>query len=430
VFVPSGKTVAAFLKSAEAESFRSQRSGLAGHRFVASDKDGLARFIHGRNRNETHTFCPYRACFVLGRPSALSPGFHLPRARRTSIRSNRFKTLRFVTILFADFKLLCCVISLLPVRQPTEFRPKQVHTCIMHESRNLTDYPQEVNGYVPGVHPSGNRYWVAQHWSAVYGPVMTGIDLDRRLVFFDIEATGLSSRSDRIVEICLLEAQVDGSRKIHNFRVNPEMPIPAEATKIHGISDADVAACPSFEDIAQTLFDLLHDCDLAGYGILNFDIPLLVEEFLRARLRFSIDDRRIIDVQRIFHKKEPRDLTAALKFYCNEALEGAHGAEADAVATEQVLEGQLKMYNDLPHTVAELDQFCNPREPDWVDRMGRLKWDEDEIRINFGKKKGESLRELVKKDPSYLKWIIRSDFPRDMQDVVRDAIDGIMPARP
>lgn len=277
--------------------------------------------------------------------------------------------------------------------------------------------------------PCSRRYWVARHQFAVYGPGMTGIELDRPLVFFDIEATGLSARSDRIVEICLLEARVDGSRKCRTFRVNPGMPIPADATKIHGISDADVAACPSFEDIAPTLLDLLQDCDLAGYNILNFDIPLLIEEFLRARIRFSIDDRRIIDVQRIFHRKEPRDLTAALKFYCNESLKDAHGAEADAIATERAFEGQLKMYQDLPRTVKELDLFCNPREPDWVDRTGRLKWDGDEILINFGKKKGKSLRELVKTDPNYLKWIIRSEFPRDMQEVVRNAIDGIMPVR-
>ena len=164
--------------------------------------------------------------------------------------------------------------------------------------------------------------------------------------------------------------------------------------------------------------------------MLGFDIPLLTEEFMRAKRVFDMDGRRVIDMQRIFHKKEPRDLSAAVIFFCNEKLTGAHGAEADALATVKVLEGQLEKYTDLPHDIDKLDAFCSPRETDWADRTGRLKWVGDEITINFGKKKGSSLRVLADSDKSYLKWIMKSDFPRDTQAIVRDALEGTFPEAP
>lgn len=258
---------------------------------------------------------------------------------------------------------------------------------------------------------------------------MLAIKLDRPLAIFDIEATGLNSKTDRIVELSIVKLLPDGSREVRTFRVNPEMPIPAGATRIHGITDADVAGCPAFDQIAKDVHRLLDGCDLGGYNAIYYDIPMLMEEFLRAKIRFILDGRRIIDAQRIYHKKEPRDLSAAVAFFCNETLDGAHGAEADALATVKVLEAQLLRYPDLPRTAAELDEFCNPREPDWVDRSGRLKWEGGEAIINFGQKKGAAIRALVHDDPKYLRWILKSDFPRDMQEIIRKALeDGVYPA--
>ena len=259
---------------------------------------------------------------------------------------------------------------------------------------------------------------------------MLELTLDRPLVVLDIEATGLNSRTDRIVEICLVRIEADGERKIHTHRVNPEIPIPPAARAIHGISDSDVADCPSFDELAPRLYQLLEGADLGGYNILGFDILLLTEEFMRAKLVFDLEGRRVIDMQRIFHKKEPRDLSAALTFFCDKTLDDAHGAEADAIAALKVLSGQLKKYADLPRDIDKLDAFCNPRDTDWVDRSGRLKWIDGDITINFGKKKGTSLRVLVDSDQSYLKWILKSDFPRDTQAIVRNALDGEFPEPP
>ena len=259
---------------------------------------------------------------------------------------------------------------------------------------------------------------------------MLRLTLERPLVVLDIEATGLNSRVDRIVEICLVKISPDGSRDVHTHRINPGIPIPPAVRAIHGISDEDVADCPSFDDLAPQLFKLLEDCDLSGYNVLGFDIPILVEEFMRAKRVFDLEGRRIVDMQRIYHKKEPRDLSAALAFFCNETLTGAHGAEADALASVKVLEGQLQKYTDLPGDIDQLDAFCNPRNTDWVDRTGRLSWVDNEITINFGKKKGASLRVLADSDKNYLKWILKSDFPRDTQAIVRNALNGEFPPAP
>ena len=207
------------------------------------------------------------------------------------------------------------------------------------------------------------------------------------------------------------------------------MPIPSEATKIHGISDSDVAESPTFCEIAPEVFRLLEGCDLAGYNIIRFDIPMLIEEFLRADIQFDINGRRIIDAQRIFHRHEPRDLSAALKFYCGEMHFDAHGAETDTLATIRVLEAQFERYSDLPRDINALDEYCNLRNPDWVDRTGKLKWVNNEIVLNFGKKKGELLRNLIQGDHSFIKWMLKSDFPRDMQKIVKDALEDKWPQK-
>lgn len=258
----------------------------------------------------------------------------------------------------------------------------------------------------------------------------SNLKLDRPLVIFDIEATGTSARLDRIVELCLVRLLPDGTREVHTYRINPEMKIPEEAAAIHGITDDDVKDCPTFDQVAKNVLAIIADADLGGYNAVNFDIPMLVEEFLRAKIKFDVTGHRIVDAQRIFHKKEPRDLTAAVKFFCNEALDNAHGAEADALATVKVLEAELERYKDLPHDVASLDEFCNPRDPSWADRSGKLKWVNGELVINFGKKQGTSVAVLSRMEPSFLKWILKGDFPRDTQDIVKNALDGKLPDPP
>jgi DNA polymerase-3 subunit epsilon len=255
--------------------------------------------------------------------------------------------------------------------------------------------------------------------------------LKRPLAVLDIEATGTNPRTDRIVELAIIKlVPPDGARETHVFRVNPDMPIPPEATAIHGIRDADVADAPRFRDLAPRLYRLLDGCDLGGYNVLRYDLPLLIEEFLRASINFPVGERKVVDAQRIFHKREPRDLKAALAFYCNELYLEGHRAEADALATIRVFEGQFARYADLPRDIDDLDRYCSMREPSWADREGRLRWVGTEITINFGKRKGEALRALARTDPGFLKWILRSDFPSDAKEIVRLVLNGGHPAAP
>ena len=260
---------------------------------------------------------------------------------------------------------------------------------------------------------------------------MFPIDLDKPLAVFDVEATGVYPRTDRIIDLSIATIMPGGGQQVANFRFNPGIPIPPEASAIHGIMDTDVVNAPSFAQKADDVLRVLGDSDLAGFNLTRFDIPILAEEFLRAGKPFDIETRRVIDVQRIFHRREPRDLTAALSFYCGQSHTGAHGAEADVLATMHVLEAQLRRYEDLPRTVKELHEYCDTRHPDWVDRSGRLKWHNSEVVLNFGKKRGTPLRELIQKDPHFVRWLLNSDFPRDMQDIVRLAAnEGKWPKPP
>jgi DNA polymerase-3 subunit epsilon len=253
---------------------------------------------------------------------------------------------------------------------------------------------------------------------------------DRPLAIFDIEATGVNPRGDRIVDLAIVVIAPDGSRQQHSWRFNPERPIPPEATAIHGIHDADVKFSPRFRDKAQEIARVLNNCDLAGYNLIHYDIPMLTEEFIRAAVPFTAEGRRVIDAQKIFHKREPRDLSAALRFYCNELHLGAHGAIDDVLATIRVIEGQFEKYKDLPRDIAELDRYCNPRDPSWIDTTGKLKWADGEVTINFGRYAGRKLRELAKTEPNFLKWMLNKSFPRDVTDVVADALKGKYPAPP
>ena len=258
---------------------------------------------------------------------------------------------------------------------------------------------------------------------------MLKLKLDRPIVFFDIEATGISPRADRIIELCMVRYCPMRGEDRYNQRFNPDgMPIPAEATAVHGIRDEDVKDAPLFSQEAQRILDFIEGCDLAGYNIIRYDIPMLAEEFQRAQLPFSTTTRRILDVQRIFHQKEPRDLTAALQFYCGDAHVDAHGAEADVEATIRVFEGQLERYEDLPRSIEALDQYCNPQNPTWVDSTGKLKWQDGEATINFGKNRGKRLRDLVENDRGFINWLLKSDFPPDTREIVEKACQGRYPS--
>ena len=237
------------------------------------------------------------------------------------------------------------------------------------------------------------------------------LNLQRPIVFFDLETTGVQITRDRIVEISILKISPDGERETKTRRINPEMPIPAEASAVHGITDADVADCPTFAQVARSLYTWLEGCDIAGFNSNRFDVPMLVEEFLRAGVAVDFDDRYFVDVQTIFHKMERRTLEAAYKFYCDKTLENAHSAEADTLATFEVLEAQLDRYpEDLKNDIPALAEFSTHGRR--VDFAGSLAYnDKDEIVINFGKYKGVPVTEVFRKDSGYYNWVMGAQFP-------------------
>ena len=251
--------------------------------------------------------------------------------------------------------------------------------------------------------------------------------LARPIVAFDLETTGLDIAGDRIVEICLVKLHVDGRREIITRRLNPGRPIAPQATAVHGITDADIAAAPRFEEAARALYDMFAGCDLTGFNIEHFDLPLLANEFGRVGLSFPAPDVRVIDSFRIFTMREPRDLSAALRFYCKREMTDAHQAEADALAAADVLLAQVDRYSDLPCDVAGLHMVCRP--PEWLDGQGKIVWSEHEAVISFGKHKGKSLRWLAENDASYLQWICRGNFAPDTIELVKQALRGVYPIR-
>ncbi|MDR2805911.1 MAG: 3'-5' exonuclease [Dysgonamonadaceae bacterium] len=236
------------------------------------------------------------------------------------------------------------------------------------------------------------------------------LNLRNPLVFFDLETTGINIVSDRIVEISYLKIHPNGEEECRTRRINPEIPIPPQATEIHGIRDEDVKDAPTFKSIAKSLVSQIEGCDLAGYNSNRFDIPLLAEEFLRAEVDIDLMKRKFVDVQTIFHKKEQRTLEAAYKFYCERALENAHTAEADTRATYEILQAQLDRYSDLKNDISFLSDYSAFGNN--VDFAGRVVYNEkmQEI-INFGKYKGRLVEEVLREDPGYYGWIIQGDFP-------------------
>lgn len=243
------------------------------------------------------------------------------------------------------------------------------------------------------------------------------LKLKRPLLFFDIESTGLNVASDRIVEISMVKVMPDGSRDVKTRRVNPTIPIPEAARAVHGISDEDVKDCPTFAQLAKSMMAWMEGCDIAGYNSLNFDIPMLTEEFMRVGLDPKFRERNLVDVQVIFYKKEPRTLSGAYKFYCGKNLEDAHTAEADTMATLEVLEAQLDHYPDLENDVAALADFTKRQK--MLDYAGRIVLDEHDVPIfNFGKHKGRSVREVLEQEPSYYTWMQNGDFTQDTKNVL------------
>ena len=243
------------------------------------------------------------------------------------------------------------------------------------------------------------------------------LKLKRPLLFFDIESTGLNVATDRIVEISMVKVMPDGSRDVKTRRVNPTIPIPEAARAVHGISDEDVKDCPTFAQLAKSMMAWMEGCDIAGYNSLNFDIPMLTEEFMRVGLDPKFRERNLVDVQVIFYKKEPRTLSGAYKFYCGKNLEDAHTAEADTMATLEVLEAQLDHYPDLENDVAALADFTKRQK--MLDYANRIVLDEHDVPIfNFGKHKGRSVREVLEQEPSYYTWMQNGDFTQDTKNVL------------
>ena len=255
------------------------------------------------------------------------------------------------------------------------------------------------------------------------------LTLTRPLAVFDIESTGVVPTRDRIVELSVIKLFPDGTKQITTRRLNPGMPIPPGATAIHGITDADVANEPYFSDIAAKLFRYLEDCDLAGYNITGFDIPLLECEFKRAGFTFDLSSRKVVDAYNIFCKLYPRTLTAAYSFFCGKELVNAHGAAADTAATLEVLLGQLDKHPELSGSVEQLAAASDLAGPDAVDRTRRFKWSGDEVVVNFGKNSGRTLRDLAENDPGFLRWIIKNDFPDDVKEIASNALIGKYPTR-
>ncbi len=235
------------------------------------------------------------------------------------------------------------------------------------------------------------------------------LKLTRPLAFFDLETTGTNINHDRIVEISVVKLMPDGSVVERTRRINPEMHIPEEATAVHHITDEDVAAEPTFRQIAASLARLLTGCDIAGFNSNRFDIPLLDQEFARAQVDFDISRARFVDVQTIYHKKEPRTLTAAYSYYCGKNLDDAHSALADTRATMEVLLAQLEKYDDVPTEIEGLSDYASQNRN--VDLMGRLIYDEQHREVvNFGKYKGRLAEEVLSADPGYYNWIMNGDF--------------------
>lgn len=245
------------------------------------------------------------------------------------------------------------------------------------------------------------------------------LKLTKALCFFDLETTGTAIANDRIVEMAVLKLHPDGTKETKQWRVNPEQPIPEEASRVHGITDEMVANEPTFKERSKEIYSFIQGCDLAGYNSDRFDIPLLVEELLRAEIPFELKNVKTVDVQTIFHKMEARTLAAALKFYCGKELTDAHTAQADTQATHDVLLAQLERYTDLEPNVDFLNTFSTRRKT--ADFAGFIVYDkEGEMCFGFGKHKGKKVTEVLAQEPGYFGWVLNADFPRFTKKILTE----------
>ena len=245
------------------------------------------------------------------------------------------------------------------------------------------------------------------------------LNLEKPIVFFDLETTGINIGTDKIVEISILKVFPNGNKESKTWLVNPEIEIPKEASDIHGITNEQVVTEPTFKELAPKINELIADCDLAGFNSNRFDIPLLAEELMRAGIDFDMNNRKAIDVQVIFHKKEQRTLSAGYQFYCGKELEGAHGAEADTNATYEILLAQLEMYEDIGTSVDELSEFSSHGKR--ADFAGFILFnDQDQEIFSFGKYKGRTVEEVFKENPGYNAWMQNADFPLFTKKVLRE----------
>lgn len=256
------------------------------------------------------------------------------------------------------------------------------------------------------------------------------LNLKRPIIVFDLESTGVNVSSDRIVEICMLKINPDQTEEVRTKRINPTIPIPLESSLVHGIYDEDVKDAPTFKSISKALLEFIGNADLAGYNSNKFDVPMLIEEFGRSGIEFEMENRKLVDIQNIFHQMEQRTLSAAYKFYCGKEHVGAHGAEADVRATYEVLLAQIERYENadfkdksgnvsqpVVNDIEKLSAFTT--NSDWADLAGRIAFDKEGIEIfNFGKHKGKRVEDVFKKEPSYYDWMMNGDFTSSTKRVI------------
>ncbi|WP_298302271.1 3'-5' exonuclease [Hydrotalea sp.] len=249
------------------------------------------------------------------------------------------------------------------------------------------------------------------------------IQMNKPVATIDLETTGINIGTDKIIEIAIVKIMPDGTKQVKRKLINPGMPIPKGASDVHGITDEMVKDAPTFKQVANEIKQFIGNADLCGYNSNRFDIPMLIEEFSRAGLDFSIEGRKFIDVQKIFHLKEQRTLSAAYKFYCNKQLDGAHGAEVDAIATWEILEAQVERYPDIGNTTDELAKFSG--EDDMVDFARRfIKVNGVEV-FNFGKHKGKPVAQILKEEPQYYDWMMKGDFPMNTKQKFTEILNRI-----
>jgi DNA polymerase-3 subunit epsilon len=245
--------------------------------------------------------------------------------------------------------------------------------------------------------------------------------LTRPIAFIDLETTGISITQDRIVEIAVIKISTDGSRQIKRKLIQPGIPIPESSSAVHGITDEMVKDAPTFKQVANEFKQFMDNCDIGGYNSNRFDIPMLMEEFLRAGIEFPIENRKFLDAQKIFHKMEERTLSAAYKFYCMKTLEEAHSAEADAMATFEILEAQVARYPQMGNTVESISKFTG--EDDLVDFARRfIKENGIEI-FNFGKHKGKPVEKVLREEPQYYDWMMKGDFAMNTKQKLTEILN-------